>query len=465
MRRKTVFLAVTHGWHARLLLRSSFLGTLAQNGNIAVVILSPSAKEKYFRGSFGQNFELCLIEPQSVRLFNRLNMIRRRLLLNSRSSESLKIITRAMRRYDLRRYWAVVILNRCLSRWPAASLLRTIDRILLPDRAYHDLFCSFKPDLLVLCSIVHNEAVHLLRRAKIEKVPTVFVVESWDNPTCKVAFFDYPEKYMVWNEIMRQELIEFHGINAEDIWVTGSAYHDVYAHPEKFCTREMLAKRYGLDPAARWIVIAATLENLYPEFDVFLERLETVRASDAFGSNCQILIRPHPQAIAGYSQGHGVKELEAVRKKFPCIFYDIPPVLSQRLPVDAGTEDILRLAEILHHADVMISFFSTVTIDACAVDTPVVLPAFDDYADKTWFPTMRERLRFNHHQNVVKTGGVKVAMTFDELVEHVQVYLRDPSTDRAGRRRIIKEQCHKLDGQSGHRMAECVIEYLSTLRN
>jgi len=76
---RTVFLAITHGWQARLLLRSSFLSQLFEQGgaDLRVVVLSPSADEPYFREEFGDRCQLRKIGPQSLGALQRYDWIRR----------------------------------------------------------------------------------------------------------------------------------------------------------------------------------------------------------------------------------------------------------------------------------------------------------------------------------------------------------------------------------------------------
>jgi hypothetical protein len=55
---------------------------------------------------------------------------------------------------------------------------------------------------------------------------------------------------------------------------------------------------------------------------------------------------------------------------------------------------------------------------------------------------------------------VKVAGSLQELINGVNAYLENPDLDKAGRKRIRDEQCWRLDGKSGERIASFVLEYL-----
>ncbi|MDB6036889.1 MAG: hypothetical protein JWM99_730, partial [Verrucomicrobiales bacterium] len=67
---------------------------------------------------------------------------------------------------------------------------------------------------------------------------------------------------------------------------------------------------------------------------------------------------------------------------------------------------------------------------------------------------------YEHYKRVVQTGGFKISRSIDELVQHIQEYLDNPKLDAAGRARIRQEQCWKLDGRAGCRIAEFLLDYI-----
>jgi hypothetical protein len=61
-----------------------------------------------------------------------------------------------------------------------------------------------------------------------------------------------------------------------------------------------------------------------------------------------------------------------------------------------------------------------------------------------------------HYQPIVKSGGVKIVYSIDELIHSINSYLDNPGLDRDGRKRIIEEHCFKLDGKSGQRIGKFI---------
>jgi CDP-glycerol glycerophosphotransferase (TagB/SpsB family) len=123
-------------------------------------------------------------------------------------------------------------------------------------------------------------------------------------------------------------------------------------------------------------------------------------------------------------------------------------------------EDMFGLAETMRYSDVIINVASTITIDASVFDTPVVNIAFDGFQNKPYELSCQRYYKYEHYERIVRTGGVKVAYTPEEMVKFTQAYLDDPTLDSAGRERIRQEQCWKSDGQAGKRIAEYLLEVM-----
>ena len=103
---------------------------------------------------------------------------------------------------------------------------------------------------------------------------------------------------------------------------------------------------------------------------------------------------------------------------------------------------------------------STITIDAACFDTPVVNVAWDGFSTVPYEKSCKRYYNFNHYKKIVETGGVTVAQNLEETLQQIQRYLDDPTLEAAGRARIRDEQCYKLDGRSGERIGNYLVELL-----
>ena len=104
-----------------------------------------------------------------------------------------------------------------LSRLPL-GWWEALDSYLIPDRYYVELFHQYPPGLVVVATagLIFSE-VPLLKRARECGVPTMAVDLSWDNLTVKMHPVRRVNRLAVWNENMKQELVELHGFQGGEI--------------------------------------------------------------------------------------------------------------------------------------------------------------------------------------------------------------------------------------------------------
>jgi hypothetical protein len=112
------------------------------------------------------------------------------------------------------------------------------------------------------------------------------------------------------------------------------------------------------------------------------------------------------------------------------------------------------LAQLLAAADVVATPSSTLIIDAACAGTPTVNVSYD--GPDTVDPSLSARrfLQYTHYAQAIATGGATLANSFDEFVAKSKAYIGDPTIDRDGRARLIRQQLGDFDGNAGRRTAE-----------
>jgi hypothetical protein len=118
---------------------------------------------------------------------------------------------------------------------------------------------------------------------------------------------------------------------------------------------------------------------------------------------------------------------------------------------------MLMMASTIFWSDIVLNVASTLTIDAVALDRPVICAAFVEGVKESYFRDIFER---SHYRKLVDTGGLRLAYDEQALVAAMRDYLADPTLDRLSRKRLRQQLCHRLDGQSARRAAEVVLTEL-----
>ena len=327
---------------------------------------------------------------------------------------------------------------------------------------YGDVFRLHRPDLVVGTRVItmsgprtHSSPRyldrHLLMSAARRGIRTMVLVSSWDNLTTSGFFPVDVDRITVWNDIMREQAVTIHGVPRNRVVVTGAPQHDVLAHAEPYQERAAFLRSLGLDPARRVVVYTTGTEGTVgqePELvGVIARALETELA------DVQLLVRLH--------QLDRMDRYDALRGR-PRIAFDQagkPPVgaFHDRDFDDAQHE---RLADTLRHADVVVNAASSISIDAAAVGTPVVCVDFDVRPGVPYHSSVTRFYDFTHQRPIVASGGVVRAKSPDGLIASIRRYLDDRTLDGEGRARLVREQCHVLDGHAGQRVADAMLEML-----
>ena len=122
------------------------------------------------------------------------------------------------------------------------------------------------------------------------------------------------------------------------------------------------------------------------------------------------------------------------------------------LAIDVMPEHQKHLGDTLCHADVVVNVASTISIEACIFDTPVVNICFDGPGESPYVKSARRYYSFTHYVNITSRDAVRVATSPAEMVDAVAAYLANPALDAAGRKQVVLDQCQFTDGRSAERV-------------
>ena len=314
------------------------------------------------------------------------------------------------------------------------------------DGNYEKFFDKYRPDLVVAYSAFDQSGLPLVRLAKRKNIPTMGVVLSWDHlvtPKGAAASVSH-DKLIVWNELMRQEAVQYFGYDEKDVIITGTPQFDYYIKfADEIETRESFFKKYGLDPKKKLIFYTTSPPRISPNEPEILKMLYNIVTGNKLNTKVQIFVR-----IYGRDDPKRYNELY----NKPGLVFDY--ALNSPEGLNYTQTDkyfMIHFASSLKNADLVMNVVSTTTIDAAIFDKPVV---------NINFMITTEWHKMSHFINLLKTNGSRVVKNEQELIYAINGYLKNPKLDETGRKRIIKELCWKIDGQAGKRIADYTVKFL-----
>jgi CDP-glycerol glycerophosphotransferase (TagB/SpsB family) len=259
---------------------------------------------------------------------------------------------------------------------------------------------------------------------------------------------------------MQKQAVELVGMPEGDIVVTGPPDFDKYFRPHGI-TKQDFCKKLGI-PVDRHLILFAPFYDEYTGSAVIMiNALLRAVKEGALPPTVHFIIRYRPATPEIPDDLFEKSDHYTITK--PCSLYFKVKNRAQAPTKDweFSPDDAELLFHSIVYSDILINTFSTIAIDAAAVDKPVIGVRFD--ADSTCPPehsVLKIADAHDHYRELERTGGVRLAHTMNELIQAINHYLAHPESDREGRARMLKEQIGFTDGLNGTRAADYIREQL-----
>ncbi len=481
----TIVLVIQQGFSARILLQTEVLTTLIDAGARVVVLASDKSIVKRYLHAKSIDIEVEEIELDHYQrqtlapLKHALQLCRRYGLRSRTVDDHFRMHWKDTRR--LRSVRGVIFLGII---WVLTRLMRMsrlvmsgvvgLENILDAPRGHDSFFRKYQPDAVVVTSLgTFDEDCYLMREAERNGCRIITYVLSWDNTTVRGLGIGLSDKILVWSSVMRDELITSHKISADKIKVCGVPHYDYYVNKAvEIPSKEKLVNLLNINSDKRLLLLATKSPNTFlynPE--IALEICHAIKDRRLPG-DCHLIVRLHP--IYFRTQGSKsepsdlLHEWMSVERQYgeDCLTVDYPSIIPGGLKMFMEDSEIPKLASLLKHSEVVINIFSTLNIEASIFDTPIVNVAFD-FQHKT--PPGDKVSRFDihydevqtHNQRIVKSGGVSMARSTDDMIQLISAYLDNPSREADGRGRIVETECSANLGRAGKVLGGEILQAIS----
>ncbi|GAC1326253.1 MAG: hypothetical protein NVSMB2_25210 [Chloroflexota bacterium] len=331
------------------------------------------------------------------------------------------------------------------ARTPAmADALHRLEQRFIPvPDAYTSLLAASRPSLIVAGDPLRPGDANLIKAARQRRIPTLGSVRSWDNVLKHLR--TRPDALTVWNARNAHEAVDVDYYRSDQVIAVGAPQLDVYFSDP---LAEISPRDLGLDPAKKTLLLATSSFTYDSDQTYLVDMLLDAIRQGEIHAPLQVVLRLHPDDRVGRYLKY---------RHAPEIILDIPEHYLSTLGWTMDHADLRRMAALVSHADVMVNFATTVTLESAIVDTPTLLVAFSPID-----PQEMERyvvgLHFRmHYKDLVDRDPVPVAWDRGQLVSWINRYVADPSLYRRQRETIVREWVEFTDGQSGRRLGDAIV--------
>lgn len=447
---KTILISIFHGAAAKNILRTDVVKTLLRSSDVRVVCLMrfPERADLYRKEIPHERIIYDTFYKTSGSMLERFfSFMKYRLIRTATTDLRHKMSFDGRRNYLL--YGVAVFSNFIVARPMVRRALRFFDYHFIGDPGFGAVLEKYHPDIVFITHLFNDAEVSLLREAKKKKIATVGFINSWDKLTARSSLRLLPDTLVVFNEIVKKEAIEQADMPASRIAVCGIPQYDRYVNDTPM-PREEFFKKIGIDSKKRLILYSPRGIVFSVSDWTIIDFLHDSIVSGEIGE-ADMLVRFPPNDFLD----------EDELSKRPWLKYDLPGRrfgTKRSVDWDMDFDELKHLANSLAHASIVVGYTSSIAIDAAVFDKPIIGINFEVNHDLPLAASPTAYYRTEHFSKALRAGGIRQVGSKQEFLEVIKAYLRDPSLDRAGRRRLAEEQCWRLDGKSGERIASVILK-------
>lgn len=331
------------------------------------------------------------------------------------------------------------------------SLERTSSRLFRPDRHYEELYRELKPTLVFNGSHVHSRnAIQAVQAAQWMGIPTATFIFSWDNLTSQGRITLPYDHFLVWNQSLKRQLLEMYDwIREDQVFVTGTPQFDFHFDPKYYLDRHEYCRSVGADPARPIVLYTTGMANHMPGEPEIVEQIADMLNKRSGDARPQLLVR-----VYGKDRTGRFDELKGRRRDI--LFPDVSWESSWLTP---KPEDSPALVNALRHCSLGINVASTVSLELCMFNRPVINVGYNPESVPTEVLSYADYYEFDHYRPIVESGAVSVAHDPDEMRRLINEALDAPDARLCERTKLIRKMFGStLDGRSHLRVAEVLLE-------
>ena len=301
----------------------------------------------------------------------------------------------------------------------------------------HERLQRERPTLALANTQMHSVVPFVVagRRAAL---PVVGHIASWDHTVGKGIVPPGLGRYIVQNDVMRDDLVRYHGVDKRRIVVTGWPQTDVFHRNRPRAEFERLVRELGLDPSRPVVLVMGNSPVNAPYERNFVDRLVSWWEETGAAGRFSLLFRPHP------------RDREWRERFASALFREVAAVQ------EPSFTDLDTLAVLLQHGDVVVSNAGTILLDALVNDRPAVCVLYDEGAPpgESW---AWKNISGEHYKALIESDAFYRAQRFEDVTAALGRALAHPDELVAERRRVAREVVGEIDGHAAERVADAIV--------
>jgi hypothetical protein len=317
-------------------------------------------------------------------------------------------------------------------------------------KTYRKIFQNHPVDVLFFTHQRPPFIAPLIYSARELNIPTAAFIFSWDNLASKGRMAGVFDHYLVWSDLMKEELLQFYeSVSPNQISVAGTPQFEPYVLPRYASSRESFVANLNLDPNRKTICFSCGDISTSKNDELYIETIANFILEGKLSEPVNFVVRTSP--------AESPERFFSLQTRYLFIVWQFPKwelsrnthqeLWSQRFPLAA---DVVDLRALLQFSDVSINMCSTMSLDFMVFDKPVINPVFGN-AENELYDDQRF-LHYAHYKRVAESGSVCIAKDATELLVGINEALLHPHKQTEARKKLLHVQISKDLPETGKRL-------------
>ena len=300
-----------------------------------------------------------------------------------------------------------------------------------------------KPDLIVFPSAAYEPVgIDAIRLGKHSGIPTLSLIDNWDNLISKTVYWVKPDHLSVWGQQAKEQALLIHGFDPSSVHLLGTPRFEQYFQARK--------EKHEYSHQAPYLLFVGSAMP-FDEIGA-LHAIEAILAGQKrTPSEIRIIYRPHP-----WQQK---RKVNAVFQSKDFLFTDLDPQISdaysrglQPEKTDASFQpDLDYYPNLLRQAQLVLGPLTTMLFEAVLCLRPVVALA---YFDGIHYTTTQRY--FSHFDGLEKAPGFAFCEDPDELETMILDAIISEPIDAGKSDEISSHYLHRDDVPYSKRLANLI---------
>jgi hypothetical protein len=287
------------------------------------------------------------------------------------------------------------------------------------------------------------------RWARRQGIKVVQVVANYDGLSSKGFRGTEIDELLVWGPAMRDDAVNLQGVSEPQVKLIGALRYD-HLYTREYPARETFFQHIGLDPSLQTILFAGGRNEYH-----YFEMLRVFEALNQGDKELQLVIRVYPKK--GLLRSAAMRVFIRYARTLNGVYVSIADP-----SFEDGVEDreVLAIEEeelwsLLKYSDVVVNLYSTIALEACLFDRPIInMWYFGSIGMTVQQPIYTPYPEIHHIRKFESYGAADKATTREELIELINHVLEHPGQRSEQRRLALTKELGPLDGKVKDRLVD-----------